>query len=144
MTSQIELQDLGLIDLLNERHRAVQDVSQKAWDEKNEIYISDSGWSIMACIYDEPLPVSSVTRQLDISRQAIHKFIKSLSEKGLIDVYNMASNKKEKCIALTAFGKTCYKKKITLKNRIEEEIVEKLGEKQVMLLKDILKSDWGV
>lgn len=144
MTLHTVWQDPGLIDLLKQRHHEVQENVQKAWDEKNDLYISDSGWLIMACIYEEPLPISNVTRQMGITRQAIHKFIKSLSEKGLIDVYDMESNKKEKCVALTPFGKRCYIKRIDLKTQIEDDIVRKLGDERIKTLKVILQSDWGI
>jgi len=144
MTLHTALQDPCLIDLLKERYHEVQEIVQKKWDEKSDLYISDSGWSIIACIYDEPLPVSSVTRQMGITRQATHKFIKSLSEKGLIDVYDRESNKKGKCVALTPFGKRCYIERMELKARIEDDIVRKLGDERIKTLKDILQSDWGI
>src|SRR5699024_12090127 len=122
MTLHTIWQDPGLIDLLKQRHHEVQENVQKAWDEKNDLYISDSGWLIMACIYEEPLPMSNVTRQMGITRQAIHKFIKSLCEKGLIDAYDMESNKKEKWVALTRFGKRSYSKRMDWDTQLKDEL----------------------
>lgn len=144
MSASAELQDLDFIDLLNERQRAVQKMSQQTWDDENGIYISDSGWSIIASIYDEPLPISHVTKKIDITRQAIHKFIKRLSEKGLIEVYEMPNDKKKKCVALTDLGKRCYRGKVAHNAYIEKGIAEKLGDEKMLMLKDILKSDWGI
>jgi len=144
MTSNAELQHLDLIDLLNERHHLVQGISEKEWNEKNSIYISHSEWYILAKIYNKQPAISSITKNVDISRQAIHKLIKNLSAKGLTEVHKMEDNKKEKYIELTAFGKKCYEEKAKHKAQLENEITEKLGEEQVKVLKDILRMDWGV
>src|SRR5699024_5031349 len=143
MTSNTS-QDMGLIDLLKDRHYAVQKVAQKAWEEDNGMHISDSGWSIIACISEGPQPVSHITKQLDITRQAIHKFIKALSEKGLIDISEMPNDKKKKCVALTELGKKCHRERVAMKVSIEEGIAEKLVSEKLALLNDMLRSDWGI
>lgn len=144
LTSNSELQNLDLIDLLSERHSLVRRISEKAWNDQSEIYISNSEWYIMARIYKKRPTISYVTKNVDISRQAIHKFIKNLSAKGLVEVQNVENNKKEKCIQLTALGEECYEKNAALKAQLEKKIAEKIGVEQVNILKDILKLDWGI
>ncbi|MFC4559412.1 MarR family winged helix-turn-helix transcriptional regulator [Virgibacillus kekensis] len=144
MTSNAELQNLDLIDLLSERHSLVRSISEKAWNDQSEIYISNSEWYIMTRIYKKRPTISYVTKNVDISRQAIHKFIKNLTTKGLVKVQDVESNKKEKCIQLTPLGEECYEKNAALKAQLEKKIAEKIGEQQVTVLKDILKLDWGI
>lgn len=110
LISNSELQNLDLIDLLSERHSLVRKISEKAWNDQSDIYISNSEWYIMARIYKRQPSISYVTKNVEISRQAIHKFIQKLSEKGLVEIKNAENNKKEKCIQLTALGEECYKK----------------------------------
>jgi DNA-binding MarR family transcriptional regulator len=85
-----------------------------------------------------------VTKHVDISRQATHKFIKSLEGKGLVEIHNVENNKKEKSIRLTALGEECYEKNEALKVTVEKKIADKIGTKNLTLLKDILQSDWGL
>lgn len=144
MTSNTVLQNLDLIDLLNERQRYVQRLTQEAWDNENDMHISRSEWYIIAQVYQKQLPISYVTKNIDISRQAIHKFIKNLSTNGLIEVHKMENNKKERCIALTDFGRECYEAKAAIKTRMEDKIAENLGNGQVEMLKSILRADWGL
>ncbi|MEH7336724.1 MarR family winged helix-turn-helix transcriptional regulator [Neobacillus drentensis] len=139
-----ELQHLDLIDLLSERHSLVRKISEKAWNDKSEIYISNSEWYIMARIYKKRPTISYVTKNVEISRQAIHKFITNLSEKGLVEIANVENNKKEKCIQLTALGEECYEKNAELKAQLEDKIAEKIGLEQVNMLKDLLKLEWGI
>jgi DNA-binding MarR family transcriptional regulator len=144
LISNSELKNLDLIDLLSERHSLVRKISEKAWNDQSEIYISNSEWYIMARIYKKQPPISYVTKNVEISRQAIHKFIQKLSEKGLVEIKSMENNKKEKCIQLTALGEICYEKNEALKAQLENKIAEKIGTEQVEILKDILKLDWKI
>ena len=144
MTPDMELQNLDLIDLLSERHIATRRISESAWNDASEIHISNSEWYIMAKIYKKQPTIAYVTKNVDISRQAIHKFIKSLAAKGLVEVQNVENNRKEKCIRLTALGEEYYEKHEALKVQLENEIAEKIGKDQMKILKDILRADWGI
>lgn len=143
MASNAASQDLVLVDLLSQRHHMVQKSFENEWNDKSNITITNSEWNVMARIYNLRLPVSKVTRSVTISRQAIHKLIKNLSKKGLIEIYKMENNKKERWIMLTDFGKECYEEHIALKLRLEEKITKELGADKVKTLKDILQLDWG-
>ncbi|WP_342429500.1 MarR family winged helix-turn-helix transcriptional regulator [Neobacillus sp. FSL H8-0543] len=144
LISNSELQNLDLIDLLSERHSLVRRIAEKDWNNQSEIHLSNSEWYIMARIYKKQPTISYVTKNVEISRQAIHKFIKNLSEKGLVEIKNVENNKKEKCIRLTALGEECYEKNEALKARLENKIAEKIGMEQVTILKDLLKLDWEI
>lgn len=122
----------------------VRHISGKAWNDANDIKISSSEWYILARIYKKQPTISSVTRSVDISRQAIHKFIKNLAAKGLVETHNVENNKKEKWIQLTGLGEECYEKNEALKDELEKRIAETIGQDQVDALKVILKSDWGI
>jgi DNA-binding MarR family transcriptional regulator len=144
LISNSELQHLDLIDLLSERHSLVRKISETSWNNQSEIHISNSEWYIMARIYKRKPNISYITKNVEISRQAIHKFINKLSEKGLVQVENVENNKKEKCIQLTALGEECYEKNEALKAQLENKIAEKIGTEQVSILKGILKLDWNI
>jgi DNA-binding MarR family transcriptional regulator len=139
-----ELVNLDMVDLLSERHTLLRKISEKAWNNQSDIYISNSEWYIMARIYKKQPTISYINKNVEISRQAIHKFIKNLAEKGLVEVNNVENNKKEKWIQLTALGEECYEKNQKLKAGLERKITEKIGAEQVRLLKEILKMDWNL
>ncbi|PFO06699.1 MarR family transcriptional regulator [Bacillus sp. AFS076308] len=139
-----ELQHLDLIDSISERHVQLRRITEKLWNDNSEVSISNSEWFIMARIYKKQPTISAVSKNVDISRQATHKFIRSLESKGLVEIKNVENNKKEKCIELTAFGEDCYVKNETLKAELERKIADQIGAEQVTLLKEILKLDWGL
>ena len=138
-------QNLDLIDLISERHVQLRSITEKLWNDNNDIYISNSEWFIIARIYEKKQPtISYVSKRVDISRQATHKLIKQLKEKGLVEIKNVENNKKEKCIQLTQLGEECYEKNATLKATLEEKITGEIGMEQISFLKEILKADWGL
>lgn len=137
-----ELQNLDLIDLISERHVLLRRILERSWNDSSHISISDSEWFIMARIYKKQPTISYVTKHVDISRQAIHKLIKNLESKGLVEVKNSETNNKDKCIQLTPLGVECYEKSLSQKATLEQKIAEKIGVEQLSILKNILKSDW--
>lgn len=138
-------ENLDLIDLISERHVQLRKIIEKLWNENGEIYISNSEWFILARIdqYNEPT-VSCLTKSVDITRQATHKFIKSLKSKGLVEVNNVNNNKKEKYVTLTEFGKECLTKYLKVKEDLEAKIAEKIGLEQVEKLKELLRTEWDL
>ncbi|ALC90920.1 MarR family transcriptional regulator [Bacillus sp. FJAT-18017] len=138
------LQNLDLIDLLSERHGLVREIAEKSWNDNSEIYISNSEWYIMSRIYKKHPTISYVSKNVSISRQATHKFIKNLEAKGLVEIHNVENNKKEKSIKLTGLGNECYEKNEALKASLEKKIALRIGEDKLESLKEILKADWGI
>ena len=140
-----KMQNLDLIDLISERHVQLRTITEKLWNNNSKIYISNSEWFIIARIYEKKQPtISYVSKHVDISRQATHKFIKQLEEKGLVEIKNVENNKKEKCIQLTSLGEECYEKNEFLKAILEEKIAAEIGAEQLSFLKEILKANWGI
>jgi DNA-binding MarR family transcriptional regulator len=137
-----EFQHLDLVDLLSERHFLLRSITEKLWNDSSDIYISNSEWFIMARIYKKRPTIAYVSKHVDISRQATHKFIKSLEAKGLVEIHNVKNNKKEKCLRLTELGEECYEKNEALKATLEKKIADKIGSENVSLLKEVLKLDW--
>ena len=139
-----KLQSLDLIDLISERHVLLRGIIEKSWNNSSNIHISNSEWFIMSRIYKKQPTISYISKHIDISRQATHKVVKSLESKGLIVISDSKTNRRDKCLQLTALGEECYKKNISLKVSLVNKIADKIGVEQVTILKDILKLDWGL
>lgn len=141
---KVELQNLDVIDLLSERHIILRRLAEDKWNQNGDIYISNSEWYILARIYKKQPTISEVTKSVDFSRQATHKFIKRLVAKGLVEVSNVEHSKKHKAIRMTEFGEGCYKKNILIKAEIEQQLINTIGQEQVTNLKNLLKLEWGL
>ncbi|MEF9951951.1 MAG: MarR family winged helix-turn-helix transcriptional regulator [Clostridium sp.] len=136
--------NLDLIDLISEYNVLLRRLTEQAWNESSNIHITNSEWFIIANIYKNNTTISNVTKNVDISRQATHKFTKNLESKGLVEVYSSDINKRDKCIRLTKFGEECFDKYTTLKGEIEEKIACKIGNDRLDTLKDILRLNWVI
>lgn len=139
-----DLQHFDLIDLISERHLALRGIVEKLWNDTSDIYISNSEWFILARIYKKKPTIAQVSKQVDITRQATHKFIKNLEAKGLLQVGKLENNKKDKCVQLTELGEKCYEQNLALKAALEKKISEKIGIERLEELKELLKLDWGL
>ena len=139
-----ELQNLDLIDALSERHIQLRNLIEKQWNATGDIHISNSEWFIMARVYKNRRTISYVSKQVNISRQATHKFIKNMEAKGLVEVHSVENNKKQKCIQLTDLGEKYYEENVRLKANIEKQIAERIGPEKMEVLKEILKADWNL
>ncbi|QCR34514.1 MarR family transcriptional regulator [Lysinibacillus sp. SGAir0095] len=106
----------------------------------SDISISNSEWYIMSKVNNHQPTISMVAKNVQISRQAAHKFVKKLASKGLVELVP-GSNNRDKCIQLTDLGQICIDKYNLLKMDIEKKISEKVDLEQ---LNKILKSDWGI
>ncbi len=136
----MEVQHLDLFDLISERHSTIRRILEEKWNEMSDISISNSEWYIMSKVNNHQPTISMVAKNVQISRQAAHKFIKKLASKGLVEIVP-GSNNRDKCIQLTDLGQICVDKYIILKKEIEMKISEMIDVHQ---LKTILKSDWGI
>lgn len=142
-----KLENLDLIDLISERHLLLRKIAEDIWNDSSDFYISNSEWFIMARIYNHPDQqplISYISRHVDISRQATHKFLRNLEEKGLIRIEDAMHNNRDKCTSLTPLGKECYIRNLQLKAELEMRIAGRIGTEKMAALKEILKSDWGL
>lgn len=140
----VEVKTLDLIDLISERHVLLRTLNDRLWHKSHDLHISNSEWFIMARIYKKQTTISHVAKQVNISRQATHKFIKNLEAKGLVEVSRAQHNNKDKCIRLTKFGEECFEHNEAVKAKLEAKIIASIGEEQADQLKRILTMDWGL
>ncbi|MBD8026270.1 winged helix-turn-helix transcriptional regulator [Ureibacillus sp. Re31] len=138
----VEHEQLDLFELISECYSSIRKKIEEKWSEISDITISNSEWYIMMKIYKKQPTISSVTKNVRISRQATHKFIKKLESKGLVEILP-GNNNRDKCIQLTNIGELCVEKYIVLKKDLEMKIQEKIGNEKYTIIKEILQSEWG-
>ena len=138
------LQGLDLVDLLSERHILLRKIIEDTWNSNHDIYISNSEWFIMAKTYKKQPTIASISKNVNITRQATHKFVKSLEQKGLVEVGPVENNKKEKCLRLTELGERYHEENEKIRTELVRQIANTIGTEKVKALETILKLDWGV
>lgn len=139
------LQDLDIFDLLSERHVQLRKTLEELWNAHSDLPISNSEWFIISRIYQkQSTTITDLAKHVDITRQATHKFIRRLEEKGLVDIKDSESNKRVKILRLSPLGIECYEKYKSLKTELEIRMAETIGKVNMEKLKEILLLDWGI
>jgi len=133
----------NIIDLIFEKQLRLSKLKQDKWNSKNSEQLTNTEWSILALLYGKLPTISEVAQQLGITRQATHKTMKALDAKGLIVVNPVENNHRNKCIKLTPLGEEIYHENQKIKNEMEKEIGQKIGQDKLYLLKELLKGDWN-
>ncbi|MGB4658598.1 MAG: MarR family winged helix-turn-helix transcriptional regulator [Mobilitalea sp.] len=140
MVTQSE--DIDLLALLSNKYFKLRKINEQMWSCSYNLSITNSEMYMISLIYGRHPSISEIAQQLNISRQATHKGIKSLSSKGLVLVAPAENNNRDKCLKLTSTGEKCFLENKRMRKSIERDVVEKIGFENVEALKDILKSEW--
>ncbi|MRN52920.1 MarR family winged helix-turn-helix transcriptional regulator [Paenibacillus monticola] len=135
----INLQDMNLIDLLSEKHLALR----KRVTQMDPDNINKTESHILAVLkIHTMLSISEISRIIGISRQGTHKSIQGLLSHGYVETAEVAGNQRDKHIVLSPNGVECNRKILVIKKQLEQQIISKLGHKNVELIKTLLKEDW--
>ncbi len=117
---------------------SLQEAEKQGCDVKNMIMSS----RVATLLDNGQCTVSKLSKTLGISRQATHKAIKNLLERDFVTMENPSDNKKVKIIELTPLGEETFKKRKVILQKIENDIVLKIGAEKLLLLKEILMLEW--
>ena len=134
------IKKLNIIDLISEKHITLRREVEERWSESGEEDITHTEAMLLAKINMGKISLAEVARQANVSRQAMHKCAKKLEEKGYLEF--IASESNQTYTSLTEKGVLYCKKSNELKDIIEEEITQKLGEENMKLIKKLLECKW--
>lgn len=138
-----EFNMFGLIDLVSDKHTELRGEVRQRWIKNgNEDVTPQEHYLMTRLELHQQLTIAETARKMNISRQAAHKCAKGLVEKGLIVAETSEENLREKLLQLTSKGLESCKEMTWIKEEIEKEIVDTLGQEKVNVLKDILKANW--
>lgn len=135
--------NVDLIELINSTYFTLRKTREELWGNSHNLSITNSEWYILSLIYGKQPTISEIAQQINISRQAAHKSIKTLNTKGLILINNVQNNNRNKCLKLTPLGETCFLENKQMKETIESNIESKIGSDNVTLLKTLLQKEWN-
>lgn len=139
---KIALNDLDFIDLISERHTLLRERIDALWNVRSEIHMSNSEWYILSRVYDQPVSIADISATVTISRQAIHKFIRQMEEKGLITIFDVQGSKKLKGVKMTPHGQQCYDAYEAIKTGLCDEIGAAVGQDNLALIVRLFQQPW--
>lgn len=134
------VRNLNIIDLISEKHIALRREVEQRWSKSGEEEITHTEALLLAKINMGKISLAEVARQINVSRQAMHKCAKKLEDKGYLKFISSETN--QTYTSLTEKGILYCKKSNELKEKIEQEIAENLGKENIELIKELLKKKW--
>lgn len=134
--------NMNLVDLISEVHKILRNKVNYTWDKNNIEKINQTESHILGILERESKTVAELSRDINISRQATHKCVQNLLQRGYLKVQSREGSNKEKIILLTEKGEKCNKDMLYIKQDIEKEIIKEIGEPSVEIIKLLLRKKW--
>ncbi len=130
------------MELLNKHYKQLRDLVETTWNAQNNIQLTSSEWYILNCIHSGASTAPDILKKVEISKQAVHKFLTNLEEKKLIHTELIKTPKLQKKVELTALGIEVYQQSLQIKQQIDQQIAENIGHENFNQLQTILQMKW--
>ncbi|RLQ89198.1 MarR family transcriptional regulator [Notoacmeibacter ruber] len=86
---------------------------------------------------------SELARRMGITRQAVYRTTKGLSERGLLDLVDDPERRNQKIVAMTDYGLEVVGVARAGLEAAERDLEDRIGNHNVVALKAALSQDWG-
>ncbi len=127
-----------LMGLINEKYSILHRRREAMWATTGLVPVTVTEWHVLSRVRDGSSSISEVARAVNISRQATHKCIRSLQDKGILTVDTHPDNRRNRVVSMTDFGHLCYAQNLAFRLEVEQQVEASIGAEQLCLLKDIL------
>lgn len=128
--------------LLNEKSNVLRRRCELLWNQAGPVKLSASEWYVLTKIGKRRPSISEFARMADMTRQAAHKYVHGLQNKGLLQSVEDMGSKRDKYVELSSFGKQCLEHYLSLQAEMECEIARVLGDDDLHRLKQLLERQW--
>ena len=130
------------IELLYKHYKQLREAVVTTWNLQNNIQITTSEWYILNCIREGATTIPDILKKVEISKQAVHKFVKVLEDKQLVHTELVKTPKTQRRVELTPLGEEVYSHSLEIKKEIDERIKKKIGHENFKQLQAILHMKW--
>lgn len=130
------------IDLLHKHYKQLREAVVTTWNLQNNIQITTSEWYILNCIRGGATTIPDILKRVEISKQAVHKFVKVLEDKQLVQTELVKAPKTQRRVELTPLGEKVYHHSLEIKKEIDRSIEKNIGQENFKQLQAILQMKW--
>lgn len=131
-----------MIDLLNTHYKQLRDLVETTWNVQNNIQLTSSEWYILNCVHHGAKTAPEILKRVDISKQAVHKFLSNLEDKHLIQTQLVKTPKLQRKVELTPQGLAVYQRSLEIKKEIDQQIEASIGAENFKNLTAVLNMKW--
>ena len=137
-------------DFLNHNiNRLMQDKSEWIMDRvatrgqgQPDRRMTETEGKIMGTLRGRELTVSEIARLRGVSRQAIHRTVTGLVEKGYVRLDPAPGSERDKIVVITAEGQKLRRQVGQRLKKVEDKIAKAIGKDRLEALRSVLMEDW--
>lgn len=133
---------LDITELLYRQYKQLRDEAEQLWNELYDLQLTSAEWYVINNIYQGMTTAPELMKQMDITKQAVHKFITALEGKGLVQSAIIKAPKVQKKVQLTALGLDIIEKSFVIQREIEQRIEQSIGKEPYKQMKQLLQVPW--
>lgn len=138
------MEDTDLVSIIAEKQRMIRRTCQSMWGKVHDLHISETEWAVLRLALESTVTISEAAKCLEITRQASHKVVRSMEEKGLVSVHESEVYKNRKYIIPSETGRMYATEQEQMKNSLVEKIEQTIGSENAQRMKELLSMDWGL
>ena len=129
--------------LLHDKAEWIADRLRKAAPEAARDHFSAAEGKIFSTLRGRELTVSEIARLRGISRQAVHRTVSGLVERGYLELKLAEGSQRDKVVVITQAGQKLRTDIGNQLETIEAEIAEAIGKERLETLREILLQNWS-
>lgn len=114
------------------------DLRNRELREQSGLIATPAEARLFARLRGRPRTVSSLARALGVSRQAVHKTVKRLAERGVVRVEHAPGNRRDKLVVITDAGHLVRRTVAANFRKLEGEVREMIGADSLEQLRALL------
>lgn len=128
--------------LLRSRLEWIEEILMQHAEKNGYGYISPATARLYSYLGNEAVAMSVLARQLKVSRQAVHQLVTEGVNAGFLELCNNPQDKRVKLVQFSAEGRKMSAVAMQELQRIEQQLMQHLGEAEVKTLRQILEMPW--
>ena len=134
---------IPLGQLLQKAHTGFQQSLLKRFQGTEWEALTGADLNLLASLNCGATHGSELARRLGISRQAVNKLLTNLVDIGAVELEIDPKKRNQKIIVITPKGESLIHMALEKMENLEEEIAQKIGEKDASELRRLLEINWG-
>ena len=133
---------LDITELLYRQYKQLRDEAENLWNGRYDVQLTSAEWYVINNIYQGMTTAPELMKQMDITKQAVHKFIVALEEKGIVQSSIIKAPKVQKKVQLTSLGQDIIEKSLVIQREMEQRIEQSIGSEPYKQMKRLLQVPW--
>lgn len=130
------------IDLIYKQYKELRDTIETTWNSQHQIQLTSSEWYILNSIQEGAATVPEIMRKVEITKQAAHKFVKNLEDKGLLETELLKAQRVQRRVSMTPLGQEVYMGSRAIRSAVDEKIKQTIGKDNFDKLVSLLEMKW--